>query len=104
MRRRRFIVLSVGAAGSWLLAARAQQTTGTRRVAFLHPYVENDTEVLGRVIAFREGLEALGWTAIFVLSIDILAETWAEFEPTQRNWCIRHRTSSSEAGRQSPQH
>ena len=62
MRRRKFIALSVGAAGSWLLAARAQQTTGTRRVAFLHPYVENDTEVLARVIAFREGLEALGWT------------------------------------------
>lgn len=32
-----------------------------RRVAFLHPYLENDNEVLTRVIAFREGLEALGW-------------------------------------------
>jgi putative ABC transport system substrate-binding protein len=33
-----------------------------RRVAFLHPYAENDAEVLARIIAFREGLEALGWT------------------------------------------
>jgi putative tryptophan/tyrosine transport system substrate-binding protein len=32
------------------------------RVAFLHPYAENDPEVLARVIAFRQGLEVLGWT------------------------------------------
>ena len=46
----------------WPLAARAQQAAGGRRIAFLHPYVENDPEVLARVIAFREGLEVLGWT------------------------------------------
>ena len=62
MRRRKFIALSVGAAVSWPLAARAQPPTGMRRVAFLHPYFENDAEVLPRIIAFREGLEALGWT------------------------------------------
>jgi putative tryptophan/tyrosine transport system substrate-binding protein len=33
-----------------------------RRVVFLHPYAENDPEVLARVVAFRQGLEALGWT------------------------------------------
>jgi putative ABC transport system substrate-binding protein len=70
----------VGAAGSWLLAARAQQATGTRRVAFLHPYVENDSEVLARVIAFREGLEALGWTE-------------------NRNIRIEHRYSGGDLGR-----
>jgi putative ABC transport system substrate-binding protein len=32
-----------------------------RRVAFLHPYAENDPEVRARVAAFRRGLEALGW-------------------------------------------
>ena len=41
---------------------RAQQVTGMRRVAFLHPYAENDAEVLARIVAFRDGLEALGWT------------------------------------------
>src|SRR3974390_2967194 len=62
MRRRNFIALSVGAAVCWPLAARcAQQATGMRRVAVLHPYLENDTEVMPRVIAFREGLEGLGW-------------------------------------------
>jgi putative ABC transport system substrate-binding protein len=32
-----------------------------RRVAFLHPYAENDPEVRARVAAFRRGIEALGW-------------------------------------------
>jgi putative ABC transport system substrate-binding protein len=62
MRRRKFIALSVGAAVSWPLAARAQQPTGMRRVAFLLPWLEADTEAMSRVTAFREGLEALGWT------------------------------------------
>jgi len=79
MRRREFIAVSAGAAGSWLSAARAQQPTGMRRVAFLHPYDENDTEVLTRVIAFRQGLEALGWT--------------------QRNIRIEHRYSGGDLSR-----
>jgi putative ABC transport system substrate-binding protein len=60
MRRREFITLLGGAAVASPLAARAQQATGVRRVAFLHPYAEDDPEVLARVIAFREGLTALG--------------------------------------------
>jgi putative ABC transport system substrate-binding protein len=40
--------------------ARAQGER-MRRVAFLHPYAENDPEVRARVAAFRRGLEALGW-------------------------------------------
>ena len=106
MRRRKFIALSVGAAVSWPLAARAQQATGMRRVAFLHALVENDTEVLARVTAFREGLEALGWTENRNIRIEhrYSAETWAGSEPTRRSWCIRHRTSSLEAGRQPSQH
>jgi len=60
MRRRDFIKgISVGAA--WPLAAHAQQAERMRRVAFLHPFTENDPEVLARVVAFRQGLEALGW-------------------------------------------
>ena len=61
MRRREFITL-LGGAAAWPLATGAQEATGVRRVAFLHPYAENDPEVLARVIAFREGLTALGWT------------------------------------------
>ena len=80
MRRREFIALSVGAAVSWPLAARAQQPMGMRRVAFLHALVENDAEVLARVIAFQEGLEALGWTE-------------------KRNIRIEHRYSGGDLGR-----
>jgi putative tryptophan/tyrosine transport system substrate-binding protein len=80
MRRREFIILLGGVAAGWPLAARAQQATGVRRVAFLHPYAENDPEVRARVIAFREGLDALGWTE-------------------NRNIRIEHRYSGGELGR-----
>jgi putative tryptophan/tyrosine transport system substrate-binding protein len=62
VKRRDFITLLGGAAAAWPLAARAQQGERMRRVTFLHPYAENDPEVLARVVAFRQGLEALGWT------------------------------------------
>src|SRR6266566_2631366 len=61
MKRRQFITL-LGGAAAWPLVARAQQAERMRRVAFLHPYAENDPEVLARVVAFRQALEALGWT------------------------------------------
>src|SRR5262245_10438115 len=60
MKRREFITLLGGAAAAWPLAARAQGER-MRRVAFLHPYAENDPEVRARIVAFRQGLEALGW-------------------------------------------
>jgi ABC-type uncharacterized transport system substrate-binding protein len=60
--KRREVITLIAGAAAWPLTALAQQATGVRRVAFLHPYIENDPEVLARVIAFREGLEALGWT------------------------------------------
>jgi ABC-type uncharacterized transport system substrate-binding protein len=62
MKRREFISLVGGAAAAWPLAARAQPGERVRRVAFLHPYPENDPEVEARVVAFRQGLGALGWT------------------------------------------
>ena len=58
LKRREFITLLSGAATLWPLAAQAERV---RRVPFLHPYAENDPEVVARVIAFRQGLEALGW-------------------------------------------
>lgn len=61
MRRREFITLFGGAAVAWPHVARAQQVERVRHVVFLHPYAENDPEVLPRIVAFRQGLEALGW-------------------------------------------
>jgi len=80
MQRREFITLLGAATFALPLAARAQQATGVRHVAFLHPYAENDAEVLARVIAFREGLESLGWTE-------------------NRNIRIEHRYSGGDLGR-----
>jgi putative ABC transport system substrate-binding protein len=51
-----------------------------RRIAFLHPYAENDPEVLARLNAFRQGLEALGWIE-------------------NRNIRIEHRYSGGDLGR-----
>ena len=60
MKRREFITL-IGGTAAWPLAARAQRGERVRRIAFLHAFAENDPEVLARVVAFRQGLEALGW-------------------------------------------
>jgi putative ABC transport system substrate-binding protein len=80
MRRRAFISLLGGAAGTWPLAARGQQGERVRRIVFLHVYAENDPEVLPRIVAFRQGLEALGWTE-------------------NRNIHIEHRYSSGDLNR-----
>ena len=53
MRRRDFITL-LGGAAAWPLAARAQQTTKSRKVGVLHP--GESTTVNMRVAAIREGL------------------------------------------------
>jgi putative ABC transport system substrate-binding protein len=60
-KRREVVSLLGGATVAWPLAARAQQRERVRRVMFLHAYAENDPEVLPRIVAFRQGLEALGW-------------------------------------------
>jgi putative ABC transport system substrate-binding protein len=61
VRRREFITLLGGAAAGWPLAARAQQANRVRRIVFLHGIAENDPEAQARVVAFRQGLETLGW-------------------------------------------
>jgi putative ABC transport system substrate-binding protein len=54
MKRREFIALLGGAAVAWPLAARAQQTTKSRKVGLLHQ--GESTVVNMRVAAVREGL------------------------------------------------
>jgi putative ABC transport system substrate-binding protein len=60
LRRREFMALVASASAASFFPPRGQAER-LRRVAFLHPYTENDPEVISRVIAFRQGLEALGW-------------------------------------------
>jgi ABC-type uncharacterized transport system substrate-binding protein len=62
MKRREFITLACAAAAAWPRAAGAQQAGRIRRIVFLHLLSENDPEEIPRVVALRQGLEALGWT------------------------------------------
>jgi putative tryptophan/tyrosine transport system substrate-binding protein len=54
VKRREFITLLGGAVAAWPLAARAQQTTKSRKVGLLHP--GESTTVNMRVAAIRDGL------------------------------------------------
>jgi putative ABC transport system substrate-binding protein len=67
MRRREFIGRAGGAAIAWPLAAHAQPV---RRIVLLLGLAENDPEGPARIAAFREGLEALGWTDARNIRID----------------------------------
>src|SRR6516165_6515985 len=61
-RRREFITLLGGAAVAWPLAARAQQSERVRRIGALMNLAADDPEALGRITAFVQGLQQLGWT------------------------------------------
>jgi putative tryptophan/tyrosine transport system substrate-binding protein len=62
MRRRDFIALLGGAAASWPLGARAQQSNRLRLVGVLFAMSPSDPESELRVRAFEAGLRELGWT------------------------------------------
>jgi putative tryptophan/tyrosine transport system substrate-binding protein len=62
IRRRQFITLLGGAAAAWPLAARAQQSERVRRVGVLMNLAADDAEGQGRIAAFLQGLQQLGWT------------------------------------------
>ena len=69
IQRRQFIV-TLGGAAAWPLPAHAQQSDGMRRIAVLMNNAENDPEGQARAAAFRQGLQALGWTEGKTLRID----------------------------------
>jgi putative ABC transport system substrate-binding protein len=60
MRRREFITLLGGAAAGWPLAAGAQERT--RRIGVLSALAADDPESMGRIAAFLQGLQELGWS------------------------------------------
>src|SRR2546427_9817708 len=70
MKRRDFITLLVGTAATWAFAARAQQSVRMRQIAVLMNNAEDDPEGQARAAAFRQGLQALGWTEGKNLRID----------------------------------
>ena len=60
--RREFVTLLGGAAVAWPAPVRAQQTERTRRIGVLVGYTKDDPEMNARLAAFRQGLDALGWS------------------------------------------
>jgi putative ABC transport system substrate-binding protein len=70
MKRRQFMTLLGGAAAAWPLAARAQQGERVRRIGVLMNLAADDPEGQGRLAAFLQGLQQLGWTAGRNLQID----------------------------------
>src|SRR5215475_7349379 len=69
LKRREFITL-FGGAVAWPLAARGQQSEQMRRIAVMIALPENDPELQKWLVAFRQGLEKLGWSQGRNLHID----------------------------------
>jgi putative ABC transport system substrate-binding protein len=70
VRRREFIAV-VGAAATWPLTARAQQSDKMRLIGVLLAGEEGDTAGKARLTAFRSALEKLGWTEGSNLRIEV---------------------------------
>src|SRR5262249_36029366 len=60
--RRRDLITLLGGAAAWPLAARAQQGERMRRIGVLSPFDPGDPAGHGRLTAFAQGLQQLGWT------------------------------------------
>lgn len=70
MRRREFIAV-VGAAATWPLTARAQQSDKMRSIGVLLADEEGDTAGQARLAAFRSALAKLGWIEGSNLRIEV---------------------------------
>src|SRR5262249_12635339 len=78
MRRRTFISLVGGGAAAWGLAARGQPSDPIRRIGLLLAFAESNPRVPPSLMAFREGLQKLGWTEGRNVRIDY---RWAGANP-----------------------
>jgi putative ABC transport system substrate-binding protein len=60
--RRRELIVALGGATAWPLAARAQQGERMWRVGVLMAWLDTDQEIQARIAAFRQELGKLGWS------------------------------------------
>jgi DNA-binding LacI/PurR family transcriptional regulator len=74
IRRREFIV-TLGGAAAWPLAALAQQPERMRRIGVLMSRAADDPQAQGRLAAFQQALQQLGWSDGRNVRIDI---RWGE--------------------------
>src|SRR6516225_5645062 len=96
MRRRQFLSLLGGAAASYPLAARAQQSERMRRIGVLMSTTAEDAEGQARIAAFLQGLRQAGWAVSGNVQIDT---RWgagdAERIRKYATSCLRSRRTSS---------
>jgi putative ABC transport system substrate-binding protein len=78
MRRRDFIRLGAGAVAARPLAALAQPSNSTRRIAVLMGFPEADLHAQSYVLATQRKLESLGWIEGRNIRID---RRWAGGDP-----------------------
>jgi putative ABC transport system substrate-binding protein len=71
MRRRDFLTLLGGAAATWPLGARAQQSGTVRRVGVLMGWSESDPQWRSLLAVFVQGLAQLDWVEGRNLQIDV---------------------------------
>ena len=83
MNRRETIVALV-ALGAVPLVAGAQQTGQMRRIGVLMGLAESDPQAQARVVAFRKGLQTLGWAEGRNIHIDIRWATTSDAPAMQR--------------------
>jgi putative ABC transport system substrate-binding protein len=68
---RRELLVAVGGAAAWPLAARAQQTERMQRLGLLTPFSEGDPVGRARLAAFLQTFQQLGWADGRNVRIDI---------------------------------
>ena len=84
MRRRNFITLLGSTMVMVSLTAHAQQSSGIRRIGVLMSYPETDPDGRVFLVAFREGLQKLGWTEGRNVRLDIRWTSAGNVEEMQR--------------------
>src|ERR1700704_6409902 len=77
MTRRELIGLLGTAVAAWPVMARAQQADRARRIGWVDLFPEGDPGAQARNIAFRQGMEKLGWIVGRNLVIDY---RWGAFD------------------------
>jgi len=80
MRRRDFIKVVAGSAAAWPLEARAQQAAPMRRIGVLLRVANDDPDAQRDLQAFRDGLQALGWSVDKTILIEY---RYASADPAQ---------------------
>jgi len=70
MRRREFLNVLGGVAAAWPVVGRAQQSDRPRRIGVMVNGAASDPEMQARVLAFKRGLEQLGWSEGRNINID----------------------------------